>query len=248
MHNVEIYFLLFLSYAFLGWVVEVINEMITTGKTVNRGFLIGPYLPIYGFGGLFITLLLQKYSNDPIVLFLLSIIICSVLEYYTSYFMEKIFNARWWDYTNRKFNINGRICLETMIPFGLLGMLMIYVINPFLIGIYSKLNDALLNILSISLFLIFIFDVVISFNVLGRIKNDIKKYDKDNTEEITKKVKDLILSKSWIFKRIANAFPNAIHISKIKENIKNITSELINPELIKKAKKSKKSVHKTKKV
>ena len=245
MHNVEIYFLLFMTYAFLGRIVEVINEIFTTGKAVNRGFLIGPYLPIYGFGGLFITLLLQKYASDPVVLFLLSIIICSVLEYYTSYFMEKIFNARWWDYSNRKFNINGRICLETMIPFGLLGMLMIYIINPFIIGIYSKLNNTWLNITSISLFLIFVFDIAVSLNVLEKIKKDIKKYDKDNTEEIAKKVKDLILSKSWIFKRIANAFPNAIHISKIKENIKNITSELINT---KKSIKSKKSVHKSKKV
>ena len=159
--------------------------------------------------------------------------------------MEKIFNARWWDYSNRKFNINGRICLETMIPFGLLGMLMIYIINPFIIGIYSKLNNTWLNIISISLFLIFVFDIAVSLNVLEKIKKDIKKYDKDNTEEIVKKVKDLILSKSWIFKRIANAFPNAIHISKIKENIKNITSELINT---KNSIKSKKSVHKSKKV
>ena len=77
MHNVEIYFLLFMTYAFFGWIVEVINEIVTTHRAVNRGFLIGPYLPIDGFGGLCITLLLQKYASDPVVLFLLSIIISS---------------------------------------------------------------------------------------------------------------------------------------------------------------------------
>jgi len=66
-----------------------------------------------------ITILLQKYSNDPIALFALGMIICAILEYFISYLLEKIFKARWWDYSTKKFNINGRVCLETMIPFGL---------------------------------------------------------------------------------------------------------------------------------
>ena len=118
--DIRVYFLLFMTYAFLGWLMEVTLGLIQSKKFVNRGFLIGPYCPIYGFGGLLITFLLQKYVNDPIVLFFMALIICGILEYVTSYLMEKIFHARWWDYSNKKYNINGRVCLDTIIPFGLL--------------------------------------------------------------------------------------------------------------------------------
>ena len=111
--NVSVYFILFIIYAMIGWCIEIINGLIQTKKFVNRGFLI--------------TLLLSKYYNDPIVLFFMGIAVCGILEYLTSYIMEKIFKARWWDYSKRKFNINGRICLETIIPFGLLGCFIIYI-------------------------------------------------------------------------------------------------------------------------
>ena len=114
--NVSVYFILFIIYAMIGWFIEIINGLIQTKKFVNRGFLIGPYCPIYGVGGILITLLLSKYYDDPIVLFFMGIAVCGILEYLTSYIMEKFFKARWWDYSKRKFNINGRICLETIIP------------------------------------------------------------------------------------------------------------------------------------
>ena len=143
--NVEIYILLFFSYSFIGWLMEVIIKLIQYKRLINRGFLIGPYCPIYGWGGILISLLLQKYVDDPLALFLFTIFICSILEYYTSYFMEKLFNARWWDYSSKKFNVNGRICLDTMIPFGLLGMLIMYVINPFLINVYKSIDFSIIS-------------------------------------------------------------------------------------------------------
>ena len=133
---IRFYFLLFISYSVIGWIMETILKTIEYKKFVNRGFLIGPYCPIYGCGALLMTFLLQGYVHDPIVLFVFNIIICSILEYSTSYIMEKIFKARWWDYSYTKYNINGRICLDTMIPFGLLGLLMMYVINPFIYTVY----------------------------------------------------------------------------------------------------------------
>jgi len=108
--------MLFFIYAILGWIIETTLVSIEKKKFVNRGFLIGPYCPIYGFGGLAITILLKNYTKDPIVLFLMAVIICACLEYFTSYIMEKLFKARWWDYSKKKYNINGRICLETIIP------------------------------------------------------------------------------------------------------------------------------------
>ena len=98
----------------MGWCIEVIDTLITTKKFVNRGFLIGPYCPIYGVGAIIMIVSLNRFIDVPIMLFVMSMVIFALLEYYTSYFMEKLFRARWWDYSTKKFNINGRICLETM--------------------------------------------------------------------------------------------------------------------------------------
>ena len=105
------YFLLFIIYSFLGWCIESIYCMIEQRKVVSRGFLIGPYCPIYGWGALIMIFTLQRYLNDPIVLFVMGALVASVIEYITSLVMEKIFHARWWDYSHMKFNVNGRICL-----------------------------------------------------------------------------------------------------------------------------------------
>ena len=127
---------------------EVVGKLIEKKKFINRGFLIGPYCPIYGTGAILITFLLKKYVPDPFALFVMAILVCGTLEYLTSYVMEKIYHARWWDYSQRKFNINGRVCLNTIIPFGLLGMFIMYVSNPFLIGKIEALPELELNIIS----------------------------------------------------------------------------------------------------
>lgn len=128
--NIKMYFLLFIIYSFIGWSIEVIGVLVRDKRFVNRGFLIGPYCPIYGFGGISIVFFLTKFMNDPIALFVMAIFICSVLEYSTSFIMEKIFKTRWWDYSDKKFNINGRICLETMWAFGALACFVMYIVNP----------------------------------------------------------------------------------------------------------------------
>ena len=110
--------------------MEVVWNVFTDKKLVNRGFLIGPYCPIYGVGCLLLVFLLGRFKGQPVILFLMSIIVCSILEYSTSYIMEKLFKARWWDYSEYKFNLNGRICAATMIPFGILGVLVVYYLNP----------------------------------------------------------------------------------------------------------------------
>ena len=210
----EMYFLLFISYAIIGWCMEVILKFIQYKRFINRGFLIGPYCPIYGFGALLITLLLQKYQDDLVALFLFSMVVCSILEYLTSLIMEKIFHARWWDYSNKKFNINGRICLNTMIPFGLLGVVLMKVTNPLLLSIYDKLGDYV-NIISFILLIIYTVDSIISLTILFSIRKENKVLDKDNTEEMSRKVYERIRKLGWGQRRLLNAFPNIHHISKI---------------------------------
>lgn len=212
LHTVERYFLLFMTYAFLGWVMEVCCKSIQYKRFINRGFLIGPYCPIYGWGALLITLLLQKYSNDPVALFVLGMLICSFLEYFTSYVMEKIFHARWWDYSTKKFNINGRICLDTMIPFGILGVLIVYFINPRLYNFFNGFNTVTLNIICIVILLIFLLDNVLSMVILISVRRENRVLDKDNTEEMTRLVREKIKTLGWTHNRLLTAFPNVRHI------------------------------------
>lgn len=213
-HTVETYILLFFIYAIGGWLMEVICKLIQKGKFINRGFLIGPYCPIYGYGAILITLLLKKYTDDPIALFVMGVVICSILEYTTSYFMEKKFHARWWDYSKYPFNINGRICLRTMIPFGLLGMFIMYVSNPFLLNLIRETPEIILNIATIVLVTIYIVDNIVSSRIISNVHITGKKI-KDNTEEITEKIAEditrkvkVILSKrSVLHRRLVEAFP-----------------------------------------
>lgn len=188
-YNIEIYFMLFIIYAFLGWVMECTLGLIQKRKFVNRGFLIGPYCPIYGVGVVSVTLLLSRFSKNIILLFILSTILCGVLEYFTGYIMEKIFNARWWDYSDSKFNINGRVCLDTLIPFGIICVLVICFANPWIFSkLYSIPQNSLHSIVAF-LLLIYLIDICISFKIILNFKNATKQA-KDNTEEISKKVKE----------------------------------------------------------
>lgn len=200
------YFLLFMIYSFFGWVMEMIVCSIYDKKVVNRGFLIGPYCPIYGCGCILIISLLFKYRSDPITLVIMAILICGLLEYFTSCIMEKLFKARWWDYSNKRFNINGRICLETLVAFGALALLLTYIINPFFVGIIDGFSNVLLIVLAMILLVIFIVDMIISLKVISGFKKVARSVNKDNTEEITKKVKELLLERNWLYKRLVGAF------------------------------------------
>mgnify|MGYP000696527152 CR=1 FL=1 len=212
MRNVFTYFMLFFIYAILGWIIETTLVSIEKRKFVNRGFLIGPYCPIYGFGGLAITILLKNYTKDPIVLFLMAVIICGTLEYFTSYIMEKIFKARWWDYSQRRFNINGRICLETLIPFGIAGTFILYIANPFIMKYINMIPELGLHIFTVVFLLIYVTDMIVSFKIILNLKEMTKEF-KDNTIEISTKVKKIIRKKLFLYRRLARAFP------KIQNNI-----------------------------
>lgn len=224
--QIEIYFLLFCIYSFLGWVMEVLNTFRVEKKFVNRGFLVGPYCPIYGFGVLLITFLLKKYQDDIVVTFIFSILICAILEYITSYIMEKIFHARWWDYSNRKFNINGRVCLENLMVFGILGCFIVYVSNPFLINTLNKLPNIALTIISFILLICNTVDTAISSNVIINLKDVSKNLKKDNTEEISAKVKNIIQSKFTLQRRLLKAFPNIKNTINFEELIENAKKKI----------------------
>lgn len=240
LHTIEIYFLLFLIYSFLGWLMETTIKSIGAKKFVNRGFLIGPCCSIYGYGALLITFLLKNYTRDPVVLFFMAVIICGILEYVTSYVMEKLFHARWWDYSSKKYNINGRVCLETIIPFGILGLIIMYIGNPFFLSYLNELPEIAIHILSGILLVIYIVDNILSFKVVFNLRSAVSKsYQeiKDNTEEISEKVRQMMRQRSILHRRFINAFPGLEAKKKeikrkieqkkleIKESVKNLKQE-----------------------
>jgi len=196
------FFSLFIIYSFIGWFMEVVWTLITDKKLVNRGFLIGPYCPIYGVGCLLLVILLDKFKYDLFFLFFMSIIVCSVLEYSTSFILEKLFKARWWDYSDKKYNINGRICAGHMAVFGILGVLVVYYVNPVLSNIVN-FN----NIVFYSILVLFIIDLCVSFGIIENVKGTLSNVSKDSTEEITSKVREVIFNKSFLHRRLGNAFP-----------------------------------------
>lgn len=192
----------------MGWLMEVILVSLMKKKVTARGFLIGPWCPIYGFGALFITILLRKYYDDPLILFIMSFLIGTILEYITSYLMEKLFHARWWDYSNNKFNVNGRVSLQTSLCFGLLGLILVYIFNPFFLKIIKDIPEIVFNIIMIIIFLIFITDIIVSFNIISHLKIDRNLKLKDITEKANEEVKKVLRSKSIFNRRLLNAFPH----------------------------------------
>ncbi|MGM9970194.1 MAG: putative ABC transporter permease [Anaeroplasma sp.] len=158
------YFLYFILYSFLGYICEVIYVSICTKKITNRGFLYSPLCPIYGFGAIIIILMLNWAYDYWCLVLILGIILTSLLEYGTSLAMEQIFHMRWWDYSNKKYNLNGRICLKNSLMFGALVMLVIYLIHPYVVKKFVDLitNETIKTILFSILFVGLITDTVFS--------------------------------------------------------------------------------------
>ena len=206
MNNFIFYFFLFFIYSVLGWIVEVTYVGFIDKKVVNRGFLIGPYLPIYGYSAIIMVLYLNQYKENPLTVFILAMVVCTFLEYITSYIMEKIFKARWWDYSNLKFNINGRVCLKNSLLFGILSIILIYLLNPLLVKLINKMNNTWLIVITIICLVIYLVDNIISFNIVMKLKKNFDEFKFDATMEIRKLI-DQKIKRRYLQNRIFSAFP-----------------------------------------
>ena len=224
MREFALYFILFMIYSVIGWLIEIFVVGTEEKKFINRGFMIGPYLPIYGYSSIIMIFYLNHYKDNIITVFLLAVVVCSIMEYLVSYFLEKMFNARWWDYSTRKFNINGRVCLTNAFAFGLLGVLLVYIINPFLEGLLLKVNSKWLILIALWLCIIYLCDLILSLEVTFKLKNKVKKLKKDNTEEFNEKIKEVIESKI-LNRRIIKAFPK-LKNNIFKDTVNNIKKEI----------------------
>lgn len=153
------YFLWFMSYSILGWLYETILCSVMQRKFINRGFLNGPYCPIYGSGALLVITLFGRMTN-PLALFLVSAVVTCALEYFTSYGMEKLFHARWWDYSNRPLNINGRVCLLGAIVFGAFSVLLVLIVHPEVCKLTDKIPLIIRYITAVTLCSVLLFDCI----------------------------------------------------------------------------------------
>ena len=226
------YFLMFFIYSVIGWMVESVYVSCQEEKFVNRGFLIGPYCPIYGCGSLLMILYLEQYKDNLLTVFVLGVVICSVLEYLTSYLMEVCFKTRWWDYSEKKFNLNGRICGENAILFGIGGVIVIYLFQPMVAHILRRFSETALLIIAVCCLVIFVSDLILSLNVVSRFKQTITNLEvkKDSTQDFSKMVRETILNNHKIFQsRLLAAFPNIDlkPFATIKEELKEELKELL---------------------
>lgn len=177
-------FLLFIICSFAGWCLEVLSGYIDLHRFVNRGFLIGPICPIYGVGALAFNFMLGHFKNEPLFLAILIMFAAGVLEYATSYLMEKVFNIRWWDYSDAKLNFDGRICAEALVLFGILGVFAVEIAIPFIMTSLNSLPQTILiasAFVSISVFLI---DLCLSTRIIFQ-KDKSTIENRDRTEEIS---------------------------------------------------------------
>lgn len=156
------YILFFFVCAFLGWVWEVVLTFIKTGTLVNRGVFYGPWLPIYGFGGVGILAFVGNLRKNPALVFLVSAFFCGLMEYLTGWYLETFVQHKWWDYSNLSFNLQGRVCLLSVLCFGLCGLFVTYVVYPRFHDTFAKLKSQPKQILCFALVICFLADFAYS--------------------------------------------------------------------------------------
>ena len=214
-----VYFLTyFIIYSFAGWVLESVSKSIAQKKLVNSGFLSGPICPIYGFGAIIMLLSLGFLKEKPLLLFIAAFIILSVWEYIVGVLLEKVFKTKYWDYSRFKFNFQGRICLKNSIYWGILGVIFICYIHPFIESYINTIPINLLLYIDIILGIAIIVDVVVSSIAVTNFETMINKIN-DMSITIKEKVKELKELKDKNKQKIIDIEKNAIENAenKIKE-------------------------------
>ena len=220
---------LFFIYSVAGWVTEVSLKFLEYKRFINRGFLIGPYCPIYGAGAVLITVggkLLSPVDRTWAMSFLIAFVLCGLLEYLTSYILEKYFHARWWDYTERPMNLHGRVWIGNLILFGIGGVFILEVFNSRLLALAARLEPRLFAAILIAVSILFVADAVMSYFIMNLLKQGVEKSRADKSEEIAAEVRYLLENRSVFHKRILDAYPElTFRTEKVKARLERIRKE-----------------------
>ena len=235
------YFVLFIIFSFLGYLLEVIFCVVKEKRIDNRGFLYGPICPIYGVGALLMILishLFNVYNIEitPVKIFIISFFGSMVLEYLTSVILEKIFHSTWWDYSDTPLNINGRVCIFYSFFFGIAGLVIAYVLIPYVNMILKNVTPIQYEILSLIFMFLFAADITITVNSIinfeeliitngsiinERLERAISTFNKLRLNAISR-IESIKLPKIHLKKPQINKILNSKYILKAKKVIKKI--------------------------
>ena len=219
----------FFLFSFTGWCMEVILKYRQYHRFINRGFLTGPVCPIYGCGVVLITVVVGNLAcveSGFVMTFALSFVICGTVEYLTSYVLEKIFHARWWDYSQKPMNLHGRVWIGNLILFGLAGVAIIHLVDPVLFRVLSRIPIDTRKAAAAVFSAVFISDFAVSFFVLKLVKRGVDNSEADNTEEISKEVRLLLTNRSYFHRRFCDAYPEVIYrTERVQERIAAVKAE-----------------------
>lgn len=207
------YVLLFAACSVAGWCMEVALKFIQYRRFINRGYLIGPYCPIYGWGALLITLLAGGVifpRCTALEAFLVGFFACGGLEYFVSWYLEKTSHARWWDYSGKPMNLNGRVWIGNLLLFGLAAVGIVYAVDPALFALFDRMPDRARWIAALIFMAILWTDRIISHALMRVIRNCIEHQDKDNTEEIRQEMHRMLRDRSLLLRRISQAYPELL--------------------------------------
>lgn len=205
----------FIVYSFLGWIMESIFRSFCEKKIINTGFLIGPMCPIYGIGSIIMITCMGWLQGRVVELFIISVVILTFWEYIVGVLLEKVFQTKYWDYSEHKFNFQGRICLTNSILWGCLGVGFINIIHPFVWGVISGFDQNVFAWIIYGTTALVIIDTIISVIKVKNIKVDLKKVE-DISEEIKEKLNEIKeITKEKSTEKI-----------KIKENLQNVVENL----------------------
>lgn len=200
-------FLLFTAYSVIGWISEVIYCSFLERRFINRGFLHGPVCPVYGFGGLLVIFLLEPWKDTWVLLFFAGMTVTSILEYATSWILEQIFNTKWWDYSDMKFNLHGRVCLLNSVLFGLMGVLAVHFVHPKIMKIVMSFPEKTASIIASCIACVFAADGLVTIRRLVSFGEQMAKF-----QEFCESLKERYEAKEW--------FPKAQKISDIFAELK----------------------------
>ena len=201
----------FFLFSCLGWVMEVTLKYIQFHRFINRGFLIGPYCPIYGWGVVTVTLVVGGLAVRRGTLgetFLAGMVICGALEYFTSWYKEKRFHARWWDYSQKPMNLHGRIWIGNLLLFGAACVVIVHVIDPVFFRWMKDWNPQVLKLTALGVIVLMLADYITAHFLMGVVRREIDGQVGDNTEEISRQVHALLHNRNLLIRRIHQAYPN----------------------------------------
>lgn len=222
------WFFFFMVYSVIGWAVETVYCCIDQREFVERGFLNGPLCPIYGFGAVIVLYLLRPFWGSIPHVFFLGMLLTTALEYLTSYGMEKLFHMRWWDYSQFKLQINGRVCLLNSVLFGVLCVFLTQVLHPFVQRIEERMPTAVLVTVCAVLFAMLMTDTVLSVRAVLNLRQRLEKLEALEQElrahlkadleekkqrlaarraELRERIAALQSSQCWGERRLLRAFP-----------------------------------------